>query len=182
MVTIIAREGVLSMTDLFSYLLPYPASVLCLDSDPKLNFLVRLLVLLIVTALFDWFKKIIPHYWTEGVSYQFESWMSYVNTLIWFYSNCYYNRIGKEESKIWCHTLLPKLNVWNQSNDSNFLASNFQIFMTVYLHINSNISTIVKYFWLLFSSCSLSFYSSFACQEGLQSRVWAIPSSFLLKS
>jgi len=25
MVTIIAREGVLSMTDLFSYLLPYPA-------------------------------------------------------------------------------------------------------------------------------------------------------------
>ena len=37
MVTIIAREGVLSMTDLFSYLLPYPASVLRSDSDPKLN-------------------------------------------------------------------------------------------------------------------------------------------------
>jgi len=53
---------VLSMTDLFSYLLPYPASVLRLDSDPKLNFLVSLLVLLIVTVLFDRFKKIIPHY------------------------------------------------------------------------------------------------------------------------
>ena len=84
MVTIIAREGVLSMTDLFSYLLPYPASVLCSDSDPKLkppsvlrsdsdpklNFLVSLLVLLIVTALFGQFKNIIPHYRTEGVSIQ----------------------------------------------------------------------------------------------------------------
>jgi len=30
-----------------------------------------------------------------------------------------------------------------------FLASNFQTFMTVYLHINSNISTDVKYLWLL---------------------------------
>ncbi len=29
--------------------------------------------------------------------------------------------------------------------DSIFLASNFQIFMTVYLHINLNISTVVKY-------------------------------------
>jgi hypothetical protein len=37
MVTIIAREGVLSMTDLFSYLLPYPASVLRSDYDPKHN-------------------------------------------------------------------------------------------------------------------------------------------------
>jgi hypothetical protein len=32
MVTIIAREGVLSMTDLFSYLLPYPAVSLFCDS------------------------------------------------------------------------------------------------------------------------------------------------------
>jgi hypothetical protein len=85
MVTIIAREGVLSMADLFSYLFPYPASVLCrtlipnlkLPSVlrrtliPNLNFLVSLLVLLIVTALFGQFKKIIPHYPTEGVSIQF---------------------------------------------------------------------------------------------------------------
>ena len=59
------------------------------------------------------------------------------------------------------------------------MASNFQIFMTgVYLHINSNISTFVNYMWLLLSSCSLSYYSSSACQDGLQLRVWAIPSSF----
>ncbi len=103
---------------------------------PNSTSLFSLLVLLIVTAQFDWFKKIIPHYWTEGVSYQFESWISYVDTLIWFYSNCFFNQIGKEESKIWCHKFLPELNVWNQSNDSIFLASNFQIFMTVYLHIN----------------------------------------------
>ena len=70
MVTIIAREGVLSMTDLFSYLLPYPASVLRSDSDPNLNFLVSLLVLLIEKAMFGRFKKIIPRYQTEGVSIQ----------------------------------------------------------------------------------------------------------------
>ena len=52
MVTIIAREGVLSMTDLFDYLLPYPGSVLRRTLIPNLNFLVSFLVLLIVTALF----------------------------------------------------------------------------------------------------------------------------------
>ena len=54
--------SVLSMADLFSYLLPYPGSVLCRTLIPNLNFLVSLLVLLIVTALFGRFKKIIPHY------------------------------------------------------------------------------------------------------------------------
>ncbi len=62
MIWYLLMDVVLSMTDLFSYLLPYSASVLCLDSDPKLNFLVSLLILLIVAALFDRFKKIIPHY------------------------------------------------------------------------------------------------------------------------
>ena len=53
-------SNLLSMTDLFSYLLPYS------DSDPKLNFLVNLRVLLIVTvtALFGQFKNIIPRYQT----------------------------------------------------------------------------------------------------------------------
>jgi hypothetical protein len=46
----------------------------------------------------------------------------------------------------------------------------------LYLHINSNISTDVKYVWLLLSLCTLSFYLSSACQEVLQSRVWAISS------
>jgi len=44
--------------------------------------------------------------------------------------------------------------------DSIFLASNIQIFIVVYLHINSNIPTDVKYLWLLLSLCSLSYYSS----------------------
>ncbi len=61
-----------------------------------------------------------------------------------------------------------------------FLASNFQIFIVVYLHINSNISTDVKCLWLLLSLCSLSYYLSSACQEVLQSRVWVISSSFPL--
>ncbi len=60
----------LSMADLFSYLLPYPGSVLCRTLIPNLNFVVSLLVFLIVTALFGQFKKIIPHYRTEGVSIQ----------------------------------------------------------------------------------------------------------------
>jgi hypothetical protein len=72
---------------------------------------------------------------------------------------------------------------WNWSfeinpTDSIFLASNIQVFIVVYLHINSNISTDVKYLWLLLSSCSLSYYSSSACLEVLQSHVWAISSSF----
>ena len=72
------------MTDLFSYLLPYPASVLRSDYDPKHN-LQRLsfvrtlipistsllvLVLLIEKAMFGRFKKIIPRYQTEGLSIQ----------------------------------------------------------------------------------------------------------------
>ncbi len=38
MVTVIAQEGVLSMADLFSYLLPYPASVLRRTLIPNSNF------------------------------------------------------------------------------------------------------------------------------------------------
>ena len=97
-----------------------------------------------------------------------------------FYSNCYFNWHGKEEIEIWCHTFLLELNLEIDSTDSIFLASNFQIFLVVYLHINSNISTDVKYLWLFLSLCSLSYYSSSACQEVLQSRVWAISSSFTL--
>ena len=45
-------------------------SVLCQTLIPNLNFLVSLLVLPIVTALFGRFKKIVPHYLTAGVSIQ----------------------------------------------------------------------------------------------------------------
>ena len=82
--------------------------------------------------------------------------------------------------------LMPISFYWNWIEKSVqltaiFLASKFQIFIVVYLHINSNISTDVKYLWLLLSLCSLSYYSSSACQEVLQSRVWAISSSFYSK-
>jgi hypothetical protein len=81
--------------------------------------------------------------------------------------------------------LMPISFYWNWIEKSvQLIASswrqNFQIFIVVYLHINSNISTDVKYLWLLLSLCSLSYYSSSACQEVLQSRVWAISSSFTL--
>ncbi len=62
--------------------------------------------------------------------------------------------------------------------DNIFLASNIQIFIVIYLYINLNISTDVQYLWLLLSLCSLSYYSSSACLEVLQSHVWAISSSF----
>ena len=81
--------------------------------------------------------------------------------------------------------------------DSIFLASNIQIFIVVYLHINSNISTDVKYLWLhlhinsnistdvkylwlLLSLCSLSYYSSSACLEVLQSVYGRFPPHFTL--
>jgi len=35
--------------------------------------------------------------------------MTYVDTLIWFYSNCYFNRIGKEELKFDANTFLLEL-------------------------------------------------------------------------
>jgi len=123
---------------------------------------------LIVTALFARFKKVIPHYWTEGVSIQ-----SYCST-----ATVISTELGKKNKN-----LMPIHFYWNwifeiNSNGSIFLASNFQIFMTVWFHINLNISTVVKYLWLLLSLCSLSYYSSSFCQEGLESCVWAIPSSF----
>ena len=73
MVTIIAREGVLNMTYLFSYLLPYPAVLyptIFQSCDPKLLPFTNQPSKLIVTALFGRFKKVIPHYRTEGVSIQ----------------------------------------------------------------------------------------------------------------
>ena len=84
----------------------------------------------------------------------------------------------ERRSKIWCRYISTRIEFWNQFKRQHLLASNVQIFMTVYLHINSNISTVVKYLWLLLSSCSLSYYSSSACLEVLQLCVWAISSSF----
>ncbi len=78
---------------------------------------------------------------------------------------------------------MPMHFYWNWTfeinpTDSIFLALNIQIFIVIYLHINSNISNDVKYLWLLLLLCSLSFYLSSACLEVLQSRVWVISSSF----
>ena len=58
----------LSMTDLFNYLLHYPT--VFQSCDPKLPPFTNLPSKLIVTALFGRFKKVIPHYRTEGVSIQ----------------------------------------------------------------------------------------------------------------
>ncbi len=55
----------------------------------------------------------------------------------------------KKKSKFDANTFLLELNWEINSTDSIFLASNFQIFIVVYLHINSNISSDVKYLWLL---------------------------------
>ena len=50
-----------------------------------------------------------------------------------------------EELKFDIDTFLLELNFKINSTDSIFLASNIQVFIVVYLHINSNISTDVKY-------------------------------------
>jgi hypothetical protein len=77
MVTIIAQEGVLSMTYLFSYLPPYPAILYPAVFSPVIQntTLTNLPSKLIVTALFGQFKKVIPHYRTEGVSIQSHLWL-----------------------------------------------------------------------------------------------------------
>ena len=83
-----------------------------------------------------------------------------------FYSNFYFNWHGKEEIKIWYHTFLLELNWEIDSTDSIFLASNFQIFMVVYLHINLNVSTDVKYLWLLLFIVQLELLFELCLSEG----------------
>jgi hypothetical protein len=68
MVTIIAREGVLSMTDLFSYLLPYPAVSLFCDS--KITISHQSTFQAYCNSSVGRFWKVIPRYQTEGVSIQ----------------------------------------------------------------------------------------------------------------
>ena len=68
MVTIIAREGVLSMTDLFSYLHPYPAVSLFCDS--KITISHQSTFQAYCNSSVGRFWKVIPRYQTEGVSIQ----------------------------------------------------------------------------------------------------------------
>ena len=104
------------MTNLFSYLLPYPASVLRSDSDPKLNFLEFLLVLLIEKAMFGRFKKIIPRYQTEGVSIQSHLQLNFRLDSHMVLQQLLFQPKWESRSKIDANTFLLELNVCNQSN------------------------------------------------------------------
>ncbi len=92
----------MSMTDLFNYLLPYPT--MFQSCDPKLPPFNYLPTKLIVTALFGWFKKVIPHYQTEGVSIQ-----SHLQLDVCLDSHIYmvlqqllFQLTWERRSKIWC--------------------------------------------------------------------------------
>ena len=100
MVTIIAREGVLSMTDLFNYLLPYPT--VFQSCDPKLPPFTNLPSKLIVTALFGRFKKVIPHYRTEGVSIQSHLQLNVRLDSHMVLQQLLFQPNWERRSKIWC--------------------------------------------------------------------------------
>ena len=100
MVTIIAREGVLSMTDLFNYLLHYPT--VFQSCDPKLPPFTNLPSKLIVTALFGRFKKVIPRYRTEGISIQSHLQLNVRLDSHMVLQQLLFQPNWERRSKIWC--------------------------------------------------------------------------------
>ena len=172
-------DRMLSMSDLcdlFSYLVPYPAVLQICDS--KLQPFTNLPSKLIITVLLvDSGKSSLV---IEQREYQFNPTFSWMSRRLSYSPTATVIPTDMEKRN---QNLMPISFYWNWIEKSVQLTEstwrqNFQIFIVVYLHINSNISTDVKYLWLLLSLCSLSYYSSSACQEVLQSRVWAISSSF----
>ncbi len=89
--------------------------------------------------------------------------------------------MGEEGDKVWCRYNSTDIELRNQSNWRQSSWRQFSISSWLYICISIRIFQLM---WNIcdcfFSLCSLSYYSSSACQEVLQSRVWAISSSFTL--
>ena len=87
--------------------------------------------------------------------------------------------MGKEGDKIWCRYNSTGIALRNQFNwqQSSWRQNSKPVWLCNCISIR-----IFQLMWNIcdcfFSLCSLSYYSSSACQEVLQSRVWAISSSF----
>jgi len=116
-----ADAVMLSMTDLFSYLLPYPASVLCLYSDPKLN-----RGSIISIQKLDVLRRH-SHMVLQQLLFKL-NWERRIKNLMPYVS-----------------TGIERLKSIKQQHLLGIKFPNLHDYMTVYLQINSNISTAVKY-------------------------------------
>ncbi len=113
----------LSMSDLFSYLLPYPAVLQFCDS--KLQPLTNLPSKLVITVLLvDSGRSSLV---TKQREYQINPTFSWMLPRLsyGFYSNCYFNWHGKEEIKIWCQYISTGIELRNQFNWQHLLGIKF---------------------------------------------------------
>ena len=126
-----------------------------------------------------WLRKVILCYQTEGVSTQ-----SYLQLDVRLDSHMVLQQLLFQLT--WerrCQNLMPTHFYWNWIEKSvQLTASSWrQISKSSWLYICISIR-IFQLMWNIcdcfFSLCSLSYYSSSACQEVLQLCVWAISSSF----
>jgi|LakMenE29Apr09ns_1017244.scaffolds.fasta_scaffold08620_1 hypothetical protein len=150
MVTIIAREGVLSMTDLFNYLLHYPT--VFQSCDPKLPPFTNLPSKLIVTALFGRFKKVIPHYRTEGVSIQSHLQLNVRLDSHMVLQQLLFQPNWERRSKIWCQYISTGI---DRLKSIQLTASSWrQIFKSSLLYICISI----RIFQLMWNICDCFFH------------------------
>jgi hypothetical protein len=164
------------LCDLFSYLLPYPAVLQICDS--KLQPFTNLPSKLIITVLLvDSGKSSLV---IEQKEYQFNPTFSWMSPRLSYGSTATVISTDIEKRN---QNLLPIHFYWNWIEKSvQLTASSWRQnskSSLLYICISTRIFQLM---WNIcdcfFSLCSLSYYSSSACQEVLQSRVWAISSSF----
>ena len=138
------------MTDLFNYLLHYPT--VFQSCDPKLPPFTNLPSKLIVTALFGRFKKVIPHYRTEGVSIQ-----SHLQLNVCLDSNMVLQQLlfqpnWERRSKIWCQYISTGI---ERLQSIQLTASSWrQIFKSSLLYICISI----RIFQLMWNICDCFFH------------------------
>jgi hypothetical protein len=160
------------MTDLLSYLLPYPT--VFSPVIQKLLPVTNLPSKLIVTALSGQFKKVISHYRPEGVSIQSYLQLDLDSHIMVLQQLLFQQLTRERRNKNWCQYISTGLDFlksiqltafsWHQiSKSSGYIFISIQIFQLMW-----NICD------CFFSLCSLSYCLNTADQEVLQLRVWAI--------
>jgi hypothetical protein len=168
----------LTYSAMYSRIQPFLYPAISQSCDPKLLPFTNLPSKLIVTALFGRFKKVSPRYRTEGVSIQSHLQLNVPRPHM-VLQQLLFQLNWERRIKIWCQyistgieylkSIQPTASSWRQISKSSWQ----------YIYIS------IRIFQLLWNICDCFFHraawviiSSSACREGLQSRVWAIPSSF----
>ena len=138
------------MTDLFSYLLPYPAVLLFCDS--KLQPFTNLPSKLIVTALLVDSRR--SSLVAKQREYQINTTFSWMLPRLsyGFYSNCYFNWHEKEEINIWCRYISTGIELRNQFNWQKFSWCQISKSSLLYICIS------IRIFQLMWNICDCFFH------------------------